>query len=198
VPVGAGTVGPGIFKPAAAGAGGGALSLIQSSVLAAPATSFTFSAIPGTFNHLLVKLVGRCAKAAEDDNVFLQFNGDTATHYSRQVSNSSAASATAESAITLSSLATFGVGVGVLPAASAVANTAGIAEWEILGYALTTFLKSVRWSAGFQAQDSGNSSVLEAGVGTWGSTAAINQIVIGTASGSGFVTGTAAYLYGVK
>lgn len=173
-----------------------AMVLIAKSVLVSPAANFTFSAIPATFNHLTLKLMARSSKAATDDNVTLQFNTDSGTHYTRNLIDITDASAVEKTDATQTSLNTYGDNLGVITAASASAGAPGFLEYEILSYANTTFWKTVRWIGGWNDTTVG-STMLEVAGGVWQSTAAINEIVLALLSGSNFIIGSAAYLYGI-
>lgn len=164
----------------------GALTLIAKSVLVAPAANFTFAAIPGTFNGLLLKLLARSATAATGDSVNVNLNGDGGANYDVQVFNSGG-NAT-ENGRTTAQLTT-------IAGASSSALASGIMELTIPGYATTVLHKSLTAVGGFI--DTGGNNSDGVWVAQWRSAAAINQIVLTLFSGANFVTGSAAYLYGV-
>jgi len=72
----------GVFS--AAGAGGGAAAgsyeLISTTILGSSTSSVTFSSVPTTYKHLQLRIHARSA-AASDNNIFIQFNADTAANY---------------------------------------------------------------------------------------------------------------------
>lgn len=169
--------------------GGGGMTLIASSVLASPAATVTFSSIPATYKNLQVVIIGRSATSANNDTVYMQFNGDTAAHYTTQIIVGSGGSASA-AAVGAAAQASY----GQIAAASSSANVPGIMYCDIPGYALTTFYKAVniRNSSG-----GGTTSFIWGGTVIWETTpAAINAIVIALSSAANFVTGSAFYLYG--
>lgn len=62
------------------GSGGGAWTLIQKQTVSSPTASVTFSAIPGTYNNLV--LMASFTAATTSDNLAVQFNSDvTSGHY---------------------------------------------------------------------------------------------------------------------
>lgn len=64
------------------GGSSGAMTLISDILLVAPAASFDFTAIPGTYKHLKVMFSGRSSQAANNVPTYVRFNGDsTAGHY---------------------------------------------------------------------------------------------------------------------
>jgi hypothetical protein len=83
---------------------------------------------------------------------------------------------------------------GILSAASAAANSAGLIEGFIAGYARTTFYKQWTTRGHQQAGATNLTQHNDSEGGEWQSTAAINAILI-TCSGN-FVDGTVASLYG--
>lgn len=183
------------FPIGGGGGGGGAFTQITDSLLGSDAATFTFSSIPGTFNHLRLIVQARSATASSDDPVVVQLNADTAAHYQWQY------------------LYTFGTGTpsgggsgGVataspqIAAISADSSNAGLAStFDTLfpNYASTTFHKV--WhgvGADWQTQ-SVNSFQPQIHIGHWESTAAITGIVLTLLSGANFRTGSRATLYGL-
>jgi hypothetical protein len=178
----------GVKWAAASGGGGGALTLITRTVLASPAASVTFSAIPGTFENLMVTWMGRGSDTSTDELLDLTFNGDTAAHYSwsgffgtyQQVDG-----------------ANFG-NAGDMPAASSPAGVAGGGSFIVYAYARTVFNKTYSGTS-FDTQTSGNTgqfALLYGGL--WKSTAAITSLTLKDDGGGNFITGSTFSLYGMS
>lgn len=176
------------------GEGGSATgqTLIASAVLGADAASFSFTSIPGTYNHLVVRFVLRQATAGvENRQLHLRFNNDSSSIYDTQqlVGNNSSASAAAFSAATAAIL-------GYSPAATATANYASAGVIEIPGYALTTFFKHGTCQTGIDTNGAAANFRSDATSFVWRSTAAITRIDL-LPQFDNFLAGSAAYLYGV-
>ena len=169
-----------------------ALTLIASAVLGADAASFSFTSIPGTYNHLVVRFVLRqTAAGVSNRQIHLRFNNDSSSIYDTQqlVGNNSSASAAAFSAANVAIL-------GYSPAATATANYASAGVIEIPGYALTTFFKHGTCQTGTDTNGAAANFRSDATSFVWRSTAAINRIDLLPWSNN-FLAGSAAYLYGV-
>jgi hypothetical protein len=168
-----------------------------SQVLASPAASITFSAIPQTYSLLRLIVTGASASATESDRWLVQINGDAGAHYDIQVAS---ANDTTLAGIPRIAFAAWQIATanppGDMPGASATAGLAGMLEIEIPAYAGTTLQKVANWRSGYSdAATSAADQITISGIASWRSTAAITSILIGTATASNLVTGTAAYLY---
>lgn len=183
-------------------AGGGAMQLIQVQILAAPAATITFPAIPQTFNHLLLKAVARSTKANESDIWGVQFNGDTAAHYD------DAAFRINQSVTTAPANSSNNAGNAInglnsqnwnITAASGTAGNFGRFELHIDGYSSTAFEKIVGIEGGFyDGAAAANDLTAGRGESVWRSTAAITQIVLSLPNGAGsYAIGTSVWLYGI-
>jgi hypothetical protein len=177
----------GVKWAAASGGGGGAMTLITRNVLASNATSSTFSAIPGTFENLVIMGFGRCSDSTTDVNLYAQFNGDTAAHYNWSAFIGTYTQQAADNAIA----------VGDLPAATAPTGAAGNFSVTITGYARTVFNKSLS-GTGFER--GGTTSADQFSTlfgGDWMSTAAITSITLLDRSGGNLLAGSVFSLYGI-
>jgi hypothetical protein len=156
--------------------GGGAMQLIASTTVASPQFGVTFSAIPQTFKNL--KIVGAFQDNGSTSNLTVQFNGDTAAHYSYSYIFNAAPTATAaQVGAQTSSIVAIGlVGSLVLDIPSYVANALGV-----------TYFSS-------QSSNSG-SSVMATCAGSWSNTG-ITSITVVDSSGAQFAAGTTFTLYG--
>ena len=169
-----------------------ALTLIASAVLGADAASFSFTSIPGTYNHLVLRFVLRQTTAGVSNRqIHLRFNNDSSSIYDTQqlVGNNSSASAAAFSAANVAIL-------GYSPAATATANYASAGVIEIPGYALTTFFKHGTCQTGQDTNGAPSNFRSDATSFVWRSTAAITRIDL-LPQHDNFLAGSAAYLYGV-
>ena len=176
------------------GEGGSATgqTLIASAVLGADAASFSFTSIPGTYNHLVLRFVLRQATAGVSNRqLHLRFNNDSSSIYDTQqlVGNNSSASAAAFSAASVAIL-------GYTPAATATANYSSAGVVEIPGYALTTFFKAGTCQMGQDTNGAASNYRSDATAFFWRSTAAITRIDL-LPQDDNFLAGSAAYLYGV-
>jgi hypothetical protein len=183
------------------GGGVGALTQIANSVLASAAASITFSAIPGTANHLELIAFGRSSNAAVD-NYQVTVNSVASGYFINGIgeavggSNYLGASATA-AGWSVNLVPSIGNGKD-LPGTGATAGVTGQLDVKIFGYAATTFNKSGTFTSGYYDGVTGTTS---SSAGTSNiqvtSTAAVTSVTLKPLSGSNFVTGTSAYLYGI-
>jgi len=152
-----------------------------------------FTAIPATYKHLVVVIVGRADAAQTAQAGYLQFNGDTSAAYDRE---SIFTQANAGAPINYDQFATAMPEAFYLPAASAPAGESGSYAIEIPVYAGTAFNKTYN-SRGqhIRAQSTGQYNIGEF-AGSWRNTAAINRVSLSLSAGN-FAAGTIATLYGV-
>lgn len=175
---------------------GGNFVLISSQTLGSPAATVTFSGISG-FKHLKMEVQARCSDSLTNDNIYMQFNGETAAVYNTQimfVSGSTGASGFQETSMSHGLIAS-------VPCASALANTAGSSEITIPNSSGTIFSK-LSIGTGGAIQSSGVTG-LAAGyfIMSWNSVNSINaitQIVLGMDGGSNFVANSVFTLYGMN
>lgn len=161
--------------------------LIGQTVTSGSAASVTFSSISAAFTDLELRVSGRSNIAAANDDVLIQFNGDTAANYDYLTWAAFGSGSTN----TLSTGQT-SLHMGQIAGNTAAAGSMGTAIISILGYAQTTFHKEAMTQAGWV--NSGTSVVSEANSGAWRSTAAINAIKV--FNGSTWTDGTTISLYG--
>jgi hypothetical protein len=154
---------------------------IATTTLGSAASDIIFSSIPSTYTDLVLILVGK--RTTGGNNLAINFNNDSSSLYSRTVlfgTGSSAGSTQNSSQITLTD---FYVGLN--------ATNESTHRINIFNYANTTTNKTLLWRS-----DRADEAV-QAIVGLYRSTSAINQITLAT-SGSTIATGTTATLYGIK
>jgi hypothetical protein len=146
------------------GVAGGAWTMISTTTLVATATNVTFSSIPGTYKDLIVVAQVRSDKAATNDDVRVQLNGDTGTNYDYDNWNRFGAGSVVSAAFMLAAQSS---------AATSTANTAAVLELTIPNYAGTTFHKELRCESDTIAT---STPVLQIIVGRWKSAAAVTSI----------------------
>jgi hypothetical protein len=133
---------------AASGGVPGTYELIQTFTVSGTAVtdiSFTsLGAYASTYKHLQLRIVGRSTRAAADDAMFIQLNGDTGANYAwhRLLGNGSTASSTGLTGIAVPHL-------GVIPANSATANLFGGVVADLIDPYSTTKNTTIRSLAGF-------------------------------------------------
>ena len=171
---------------------GGNFNLIADKLLAAPAATVSFSAIPQYYRHLRLMIQARSDDPTTDANVglYMQANGDTGANYQRQFMlgvNSTLVAGNEGS----------GAQVGVpIPSAMAFAGSAGSIVIDIPNYTGSTFIKSATMN---DAYGSGRafSLIYLTMSWAWNNTAAIAQLTFGCA-GSNLVAGSRFTLYGLN
>ena len=171
---------------------GGAVSLIQSLVLASPGAGFLFTSIPQTFNHLHLVIEGRSTASEENGNIFIELNGDGGANYDQAgVAGISSGPIVGQVAAGTSWTA------DALPGSSATANVPGMFIMDIPNYSKTTFYTIGQLTYGytnFQVSAADWQVVLRSVL--WRSTAAVTQIFV--SQDLLFATGSSAYLYGIS
>jgi hypothetical protein len=154
-------------------------------------TSVTFSSIPSTYKSLQIRIIGRSTAVSLNDDINVQFNGDTASNYSRHYIQAASGSVSVGGAAsqTLIRFANF------LTGSTALATTYGVSIFDIIDYASTTKYKTVRAIGGYDKNDS--VGVLILGSGLWMSTSAVTSMTLsfGSAISS---SGNSFALYGIK
>jgi hypothetical protein len=154
-------------------------------------SSVIFSSIPSGYTHLELRYTARAdTSGVVQDNINLEFNGDTTTsNYRTQRFYTEGTS------IGRDEVANYNLG-GRLTGASANANFFGNGTITIPDYASTTKKKAMVAFSGVNNGPGANGGCQLFG-GTWSGTAAINQIKI-TATNGNLVQYSKFYLYGIK
>jgi hypothetical protein len=184
--------------------GGGAWTNITASVTASgctvsgskcvagsPTATVSFSSIPNTYNHLVIMEQAASSQSGADD-VYMQFNGDTGTNYTRQFINGTGTTTSSGQNVGVQKAAITNV-----PGTGAPANNGDGATITIYNYAGTTFLKTAI-STHMDIAGSATSNI-DMGISAfqWNSTAAITSVLLGP-SGGNFITGSTFTIYGVN
>ena len=150
---------------------------ITTQTLGSAAASITFSSIPATYTDLRVVMTNTTSNGAD---VYLRFNGDTASNYSLTNTIANGTTAASNQYANLTSL-------NVLYTSTTVPS---ISMLDIKSYAGSTY-KSVLFNG---SADFNGSGYIIKGSGLWRSTAAITSILM---TASNFSIGTTATLYGI-
>lgn len=164
---------------------------IATQTLTSNQATVTFSSISNTYTDLVLVAVVRTDRAAHDDIMGVQFNGDTATNYSTTIlsGNGTSSSSTRQSTV---AYVTSRVG-----AASATAGVWTPVIFSIQNYSNTTTNKTTLCR--YNEPISGGADYgVGATVGLWRSTAAISSILLKPISGINFIANSTFTLYGIK
>jgi hypothetical protein len=165
-----------------AASGGGNFTLITDTLLAVDTANFDFTSIPGTYTHLFIVTLTRSDNGGGSfDFILMRFNNDSGTNY--DYANSAGSSTGASSAQ-----------MGVTTGATATSGAPGTLNIMIPNYTGTTFWKQADGFGG-DARGVTNSGL---SAGTWKNTAAITRITIFPSSGTHWVAGSRATLYGLN
>jgi len=158
-------------------------------VVASPAASITFSAIPQIYSDLVLVFYGRMDTGTDED-VYMLANGDSGANYCQQfwgVGN------TGPSIQGNNCSSNTKPGIATIPGSGALANMPGLAKIEIIGYANTIFNKIAHSQLFWR----GSTTDLFLLGWQWNNTSAITSLTLApTTGGHLFVTGTTATLYG--
>lgn len=152
---------------------------IATTTLGSNASDITFSSIPSTYTDLVLVVNGHLTV---DDNVFLQFNGDTGSNYSFTLLRGDGSSATSSRDSNRTQLFLGGI------LTTATGNTIS----SIQNYSNNTTYKTV-----LTRTNGVTSGAAQGRVGLWRNTSIITSVKVGVASGN-FVSGTSFTLYGIK
>jgi hypothetical protein len=150
---------------------------IATQTLGSAAATVTFSSISGAYTDLV--LVVAATSTTGNPNIYLQYNGDTGSNYSQTVlyGDGSSPGSFRNTNQTKQSLGD-------------VNTTVGTTITHIMNYSNTTTYKT-------NLVRNDMSLYVEALVGLWRSTSAVNSILVGVTT-STFTSGSTFTLYGIK
>ena len=135
-------------------------------------------------------MIARSAAGSIGDTLTVRFNNDSGSNYYRQRIRGTG------STIDTAYLTSSGLDIGLDTVTGSLANSFGVTEFTIYGYASTTWLKALQYNSfALYAASTGNLYVLRGG-GQWNSTAAITRIQISDGSLGNFATGSQLRIYG--
>jgi len=170
-------------------AGGDFESIATVTVGSGGAANIEFTSIPGTYQHLQIRWIGRCSDATTR-RVRMRFNSDTtAANYSVHLIEADGAGVIASGA------ANYGQAIGsALGASGSLASTFVATVTDVLDYSSTSKNKTVRALSGGDYNGTGGISLWSSG---WLQTSAITSVSMYWDAGNWAQHSTAA-LYGVK
>jgi len=174
-----------------AGGGGGLISLFDQTLGVAAASIDTGAAgVAGGHGCLIIEILARGTGAFTNENMDMQFNGDTGANYDWAVMLNSAGAIAA-----FNGAADTRMALTNIAAASATANDVGVFSVTVPGYDQTTFNKQLA-AVGGVAQAAGFSQGLCSG--QWRSSAAITRVAIKPHSSAQFAAGSRMTIYGTQ
>jgi hypothetical protein len=167
--------------------------LISSSTLTSSASSVTFSAIPGTYTDLVLRISARSDDSANNSNsIRLYFNGNTGTVYSFTRILSDGTTVTSYTASANGDELYFNHGIN---SATSTASTFSNAEIYISDYTSSSN-KSIM---GFQVTEKNTAaSYMGTAAGLARITSAITSIEVTLNPSQSYVSNSSFYLYGIK
>ena len=167
--------------------------LIESQTLSGSAATISFSSIPQTFKHLELYISARTDRASGGDGIMFTFNEDTAAHYYalRPSIAHSGALTTAEQ------LGTNSMTVATVTGNNAPANSFGVCIATIFDYTASKMKIMRAYGFALIATSTGG-PIQRDGNGVWDQTTAITSILLDPESGTYFLAGTTAQLYGLS
>lgn len=180
----------GIFASANQSAAATSFESIATATGTGSSGTITFSSIPGTYQHLQIRAIGRTSSAGTDNDIYLQFNGITTTTYDRHFLRGNGTAASAGGAATVDKIA-----VGSFAGGGAAANIIGAMIIDIHDYASTTKNKTVRAITGEDQNSVDGNIYLYSGL--WRNTSAVTSITL-TIPSFNFTTASTFALYGIK
>lgn len=161
---------------------------IATNLLTSPASSITFSGIPGTYTDLKIVVTGTVTVSTTVLNA--QFNGDTATNYCMNTVIGTGSGAAGTDYTTSAQIYFSPWGAAQLQTGDQV----NMATMDIFSYTNTSKYKTAMVTFAARGASAGGVSF---GTGMWLSTAAITSVRI-YPGGNQLATGTRASLYGIK
>ena len=175
------------------GGGGSSQVLISSVTTTGNAATVSFTAIPGTYRELRVRVLGRSSNPGQNyDTVLMRLNGDSGPNYGWGRDGGTDTGLTFSDGGTGQTWAT----VGFVSGPTSGPSSPGFAEVQIPYYASTVWNK-IGWA---KSTGSGNSTTMyQMNLGfTWQGAVAVNQILIGLSGTNTFVDGSLVELIGVS
>lgn len=186
--------GLGFFAVAGAGvAAAGSYDLLQTEILTGSQASVTFSNLNSTYGadyqHLQIRGVVRATNAANDNQIYLRFNGSSGSYrwHFLKGNGSSVSSGTGTDNASRSTL--------VFPANNATANSFGAFVIDFLDPYSSNKIKVFRSLSG----SASTTNAIELISGAWYTgTDAVTSILLGADAGGQFAIGSRFSLYGLR
>jgi hypothetical protein len=171
------------------GGAAGALTLLYTLTLGAAGT-FDQSSISGAYNDLILVVTARDAASSIVRLLELRINNDSGNNYYGNRANFDGVTPAYAQSSPNSIIA-----VGSVDGSTAATNAFGTSTVSLIGYASTTWLKTVLYDSMACVNTSGGGS-RSLGGGFWNSTAAINRVRITGQGGGNLVAGSQLRIYG--
>ncbi len=178
------------YIPGAAAAG--ALTLISKVVTSGSASSVTFSAIPGTYTHLMIIFQARSAASANSDLLCMIVNSDSTSGDYATGQNYAFPGGGGSGNCSVSA----GAFIQNLAAANVTAGYSSTGTIAVQNYVATVFDKMFFTSGGFNIVGQTNIGLFSTAM--WLSNSAVTSLGFALNSGSSFVDGSTFSLYGVQ
>lgn len=173
------------------GAGGDFESIATVTVGSGGASNIEFTSIPGTYQHLQVRGIGRITRTGQAlDYAALTVNNSTGTNYAFHELYSLSDSPGAGGAANVARM-----NVWNFAASTATASVFGAVVIDILDYANTSKNTTFR---GFGGNDRNGTGELGLTSAVWKITDAVTSIRLAPLNGTGFVQHSTFALYGIK
>jgi hypothetical protein len=159
-------------------------------------SSYTFSSIPSTYDHLELRIFGKDGRTPVYSSCNIQINGDTGNNYfllAPQVDTRAGSPYGGESV-------SVNFGGFVNWAGSSSSNYYGSGTVKLLDYSNNSRNKTLMFNGGYVGFGDGTSEqgIVTQGMGQWRNTNAITSLILTTSGGSSFASGTRFSLYGIK
>jgi hypothetical protein len=163
--------------------------LISSQVLTSTAATVTFSAIPGTFKDLVLRISARTNNADVNKTIRVNLNSDTAGNYSAtelRTNNGTTVFSARDTGVTY-------LNQYLVNGATSTSNTFGSLELYLPSY---TANQKKPIGVFFVREDNATAADIYSTANLWQGTAAVSSIAI-SATTDNFVSGSSFYLYGL-
>jgi hypothetical protein len=166
-------------------------TLISSNILSSSAASVTFSAIPSTYTDLVLRTSTRTdLSGGTDVNLYITFNGSSASTYSDTRLQGTGSAANSNAAANQTYLNVAAMSIGTAYTASTFSNT----ETYIPSYTASQNKPMSDFSV---TENNATAARMYASANLWRNTAAITSITLVPAVGN-LISGSSFYLYGIK
>jgi hypothetical protein len=177
-------------------AGGGDFESIATvTVGSGGAASIEFTSIPGTYQHLQIRGIGRHGTAASTSDVLLELNADSGSNYAQHRLGGEGSSTFANG---YASQTSGGSVVGIIPASGALASAFGAFIVDILDYSNTSKNTTARWFHGLELNANNTTGRVGVSSNLWMNTNAVTSMKLTVGFGYSFVQHSTVALYGIK
>jgi hypothetical protein len=172
----------------AAGAAG-AVTLLSTTTLGSN-TTFDVSSISGSYNDLILILIGRSADTNVDITQ-LRLNADTAANYYHERNQISGSASTA-----VETRGATSIQLRECPGTTDLASSFAVMEITLFGYASTTWKKAIHFRTFDMTATTASGMVATYGGALWNSTAAVTRVQLFGTNTANLLTGSQLRIYG--